>query len=101
MSILRQYESKNKPIWTVADGKVIKAKWNGDYGNYIEIDHGNNIHSFYGHLNSYNVKAGDLVKQGQEIGKVGSTGRSTGNHLHFGVLKNNEIDNPLKYLPNN
>ena len=99
MSILPQSKDNNKLIWTVANGKVIKAKWNGDYGNYIEIDHGNDIHSFYGHLNSYNVKEGDYVKQGQEIGKVGSTGYSTGDHLHFGVLKNKENDNPLKYLP--
>ena len=92
-------ENNNKPIWAVASGTVLKAQWKGGYGNYIEIDHGNGLHSFYGHLNSYKVKTGDYVQQGQEIGKVGSTGYSTGNHLHFGVFKNGEIDNPLKYLP--
>ena len=92
-------ESNNKPVWAVADGKVIMAKWNGGYGKYIAIDHGNGIISFYGHLNSHNVKAGDYVKQGQEIGKVGSTGYSTGNHLHFGVRKNKQSVNPLDFLP--
>ena len=92
-------ENNNKPIWAVASGTILKAQWKEGYGNYVEIDHGNGLHSFYGHLNSYNVKIGDYVQQGQEIGKVGSTGYSTGNHLHFGVFNNGKIDNPLKYLP--
>ena len=91
-------EKNGKPIFSVASGKIVKAQWNGGYGNYIEIDHGNGLISFYGHLNSYNVKAGDYVTQGQVIGKVGSTGYSTGNHLHFGVISNKSNVDPLKYL---
>ena len=91
-----QYEK----IWAVADGKVIKAKWNGGYGNYIEIDHGNGIISFYGHLNSYNVKAGDYVKQGEVIAVSGDTGWSTAPHLHFGVHKNGNSINPMRFYKN-
>ena len=91
----------NTKVISAADGKVVKAKWNGGYGNYIEIDHGNGIHSFYGHLNSYNVKAGDDVLQGQEIGKSGNTGGSTGPHLHFGVHKNGNTVNPYDYINKN
>ena len=92
-------EENNKPVWAVADGKVVMAQWYGGYGKYVEIDHGNGIHSFYGHLNSYDVKVGDYVTQGQEIGKVGNTGQSTGNHLHFGVKKGDTSINPFIYLP--
>jgi len=68
-----------------AGGKVIAAKmgWNGAYGNMIIISHSNGVQTLYAHLNKINVKAGDTVVQGQKIGEVGSTGRSTGPHLHF------------------
>lgn len=89
----------NTPVYAVADGKVSMAQWYNGYGNYVEIDHGNGIHSFYGHLTSYNLKKGDIVHQGQNIGKSGNTGIGTGAHLHFGIHKNNIPDDPTKYLP--
>ena len=83
-------------IYAVADGKVIKANWNGGYGNYVEIEHENNVISFYGHLSSISVKSGFNIKKGDLLGYVGSTGVSTGAHLHFGVhLKGNRND-PLR-----
>ena len=82
------------------------AQWNGGYGKYIEIDHGNGLHSFYGHLNSYNVNSGDYVKQGQIIALSGNTAgigkngvkQSTGPHLHIGAKLNNKSENPLNYI---
>ena len=90
----------NTPVYAVADGIVFKSEWYNGYGNYIEIDHGNNIHSFYGHLNKRDVTKGSTVKQGQNIGLSGNTGAGTAEHLHFGVHNNTKSDNPVKYLPN-
>lgn len=76
------------PVYSSAEGRVILAKmggYNGGYGNYIIISHDNNIQTVYGHLSQVNVIAGQSVSQGQLIGKVGNTGRSTGPHLHFEV----------------
>ncbi|MEI6811004.1 MAG: M23 family metallopeptidase [Candidatus Nomurabacteria bacterium] len=76
------------PVYSSAEGRVILAKmggYNGGYGNYIIISHDNNIQTVYGHLSQINVVAGQSVSQGQIIGKVGNTGRSTGPHLHFEV----------------
>lgn len=76
------------PIFAAADGTVILAKdygWNGGYGNYIVIKHGNGTQTLYGHLSAVKVSAGDRVTQGQTIGNMGSTGNSTGSHLHFEV----------------
>ena len=89
----------NTPVNTVEDGTVVKAGWKEGYGNYIEIDHGNGLHSFYGHLNKINVSKGDKVYQGDNIGLSGNTGKSKGPHLHFGVHKNGEKVNPIDYLP--
>ena len=94
----------NTPVYTVADGTVVDSKWNGGYGNYIEIEHDNGLRTFYGHLNTRNVKAGDVVKQGQTIGLSGNTGIGTGPHLHFGMKRkmkgeNAESLDPRKYLP--
>ncbi len=88
------------PIQAPADGIVKVAKWYNGYGNYIEIDHGNGVHSFYGHLSTFNVKAGDKILQGQNIGKSGNTGIGTGAHLHFGVHKNGQRVNPLDFVTN-
>jgi murein DD-endopeptidase MepM/ murein hydrolase activator NlpD len=76
------------PIVAAAGGVVIAAEWHHAFGNMIEIDHGGEIVTRYAHSSVMHVKAGDIVKRGQKIAEVGSTGRSTGPHLHFGVLLN-------------
>jgi len=87
------------PIYAADDGVVITAGWNSSgYGNYIIIDHGNGIHTLYGHASKLGVKKGDRVKKGDVIGAIGSTGRSTGPHLHFEVRINGNKVNPLDYL---
>lgn len=98
----------NTPVKATTRGKVVMAQWYNGYGKYIEIDHGNNIHSFYGHLNSYDVKVGDIVNTGQVIAKSGNTAgigkngkvMTTGPHLHFGVHKNGQSVNPLEFVRN-
>ena len=80
-------------------GTVVVAGWNGGYGNYVEIDHGGGTRSWYGHLSAITVKKGAPVKQGEEIGKEGSTGTSTGSHLHFGLEVNGQLVDPAAYIP--
>lgn len=84
------------PIMAVADGTVIYSGWNGGYGNYIEIRHNDVYQTNYAHLVDYEVGYGDKVKQGDVIGYVGSTGYSTGPHLHYEVEVNGEKINPLE-----
>lgn len=84
------------PIETVADGTVVFAGWQGAYGNFIKIEHGGGIATAYAHLSKMNVKKGDRVRQGQVIGEVGTTGRSTGPHLHYEMYKNGELVHPLE-----
>lgn len=79
-------------------GKVIAAGNVGGYGNYIIVDHGNGICTLYGHLSCISVSAGQNVAAGQKIGNVGSTGRSTGPHLHFEVIKNGQRVNPRIFV---
>lgn len=79
-------------------GKVSLAGWNGGYGNCVIIDHGNGRQTLYGHLEGYTVQAGDVVGKGQEIGKSGSTGKSTGPHLHFGVKEGDRFVDPMSYF---
>jgi murein DD-endopeptidase MepM/ murein hydrolase activator NlpD len=81
------------------NGTIIKADWEGGYGNLIEIDHGNGLTTRYGHLSRVGVQIGDTVKRGQIIGLIGSTGRSTGPHLHYEVRINNKPINPRRFLP--
>ena len=75
--------STGDPVRATANGKVASSGWAGGYGRMVEIDHGNGLSTRYGHLSEINVKVGDTVKIGQVIGAVGSTGRSTGPHLHY------------------
>ncbi|MEE8409925.1 MAG: M23 family metallopeptidase [Myxococcota bacterium] len=82
------------PVWTVGDGRVLKAGWNGGFGRYVEIRHANNWRSQYAHLSKILVKAGQRVGQKEVIGKVGTTGLSTGPHLHFGLKRNGKYVNP-------
>lgn len=86
-------------VLAAADGTVVTAGWNsGGYGYYITINHGGGIVTLYGHNSKLLVKAGDKVKKGQVIAKVGSTGNSTGPHIHFEVLKDGTVVNPYNYL---
>lgn len=86
-------------VLAAADGTVVTAGWNsGGYGYYITINHGGGIVTLYGHNSKLLVKSGDKVKKGQVIAKVGSTGNSTGPHIHFEVLKNGSVVNPYDYL---
>lgn len=92
----------NAFVYAPANGKVTAAFWNGGYGRYVEIDHGvingQRVVSYYGHLNKWIVAPGQVVTQGEHIGYVGSTGNSTGPHLHFGIKENGNIINPTKYI---
>jgi len=85
-------------VKTTADGKVILAGWFQGYGKCVRIRHKNNLETLYGHLSKINVKEGQMVNTGQVIGQVGSTGHSTGNHLHYEVRKNGKPVNPRNFL---
>ncbi len=81
-----------------ANGKVVDAKTFSSYGRTIVIDHGNNYKTLYAHLNGYAVSTGDVVEKGQVIGYVGTSGRSTGPHLHYEVQYKGERVNPINYI---
>jgi murein DD-endopeptidase MepM/ murein hydrolase activator NlpD len=87
------------PINATADGVVVIARWVKGYGYGIYIDHGNGLSTRYGHLSRIDVTEGQTVKRGDHLGLVGSTGRSTGPHLHYEVRLNGEAIDPLRYLP--
>ena len=91
--------STGTPVSTTASGLVIFAGWDGGYGKKIVIYHMDKYTTVYAHLSDINVSVGDEVKQGQVIGKVGSTGHSTGSHLHYEVYVNNQPQNPKDFLP--
>lgn len=96
----------NTPVYAPANGKIIASYISGslttDYGRLVKIDHGEingkKVTSLYGHLNKWLVGAGDVVSKGQTIALVGSTGNSTGPHLHFGIYENDTPVNPAKYI---
>jgi murein DD-endopeptidase MepM/ murein hydrolase activator NlpD len=90
---------KGDIVLASGNGTVKKAGWTGGYGNLLEIDHGNGLTTRYGHLSRIDVKAGDVISRGQEVGLVGSTGRSTGPHLHFEVRVGEKSVNPRRFLP--
>jgi hypothetical protein len=86
------------PVRATANGKVVSSGWAGGYGRMVEVDHGNGLSTRYGHLSEINVKVGDPIKIGQVIGAVGSTGRSTGPHLHYETRIEGEAVDPQKFL---
>lgn len=91
----------NTPLYAAEAGIVTHSGWGrtkGGYGIYIDIDHGNGLVTRYGHASKVFVKAGDQVARGQSIGMVGTTGRSTGTHVHFEVVRNGRKVNPLEYI---
>ncbi len=89
---------RGTPIYAIASGKVVYAGWMRGYGRVVKINHGGGVISLYAHQSKILVKKGDFVKEHQVIGKVGSTGRSTGPHLHLGVYKKGKPINPNIYL---
>ncbi|MDS1004867.1 M23 family metallopeptidase [Clostridium sporogenes] len=85
-------------IYCSLDGRVIYSGWEEGYGKVIKINHNSELTTIYAHCSSLNVKVGQYVKKGEKIAEVGSTGRSTGPHVHFELRKNNEPCNPLIYI---
>ena len=85
-------------IHVIADGTVTSASYNGAYGNLVKVDHGNGVETWYAHTSKMLVKKGNTVKAGDIIAKVGSTGNSTGPHLHLEIRINGEHVNPQNYL---
>ena len=90
--------SSGTPILAAAGGVVVAQEHHPAYGNMVEIDHGNDLVTRYGHASKVLIKKGDLIKRGQKIAEVGSTGRSTGSHLHFEVLVQGVFQDPQKFL---
>lgn len=90
--------SYGSDIKAAAGGTVTYASWMSGYGNYVVINHGNGYQTAYGHCSSISASVGQKVSQGQTIAKMGSTGRSTGTHLHFEIKKNGVFQNPLGYV---
>jgi murein DD-endopeptidase MepM/ murein hydrolase activator NlpD len=86
------------PIYATAAGTVTNAGWSGGYGRMVEIDHGNGLSTRYGHLSQIDVGVGDKVRIGQVVGRMGSTGRSTGPHLHYETRIDGEAVDPQKFL---
>lgn len=89
---------KGQPVYATAAGTVTLANYRGAYGNLVVIDHGFGLESRYGHLSAFTVEPGDRVQRGDVVGRVGATGRATGYHLHYEVLANGKLLNPLQLL---
>lgn len=90
---------RGTPIIAPADGRVVKAEYNSGYGRMVELDHGFGIHTIYAHCQALNVREGEYVQRGDLLGTIGSTGQSTGPHLHFEVRLEGHAVDPLDYLP--
>ncbi|MES2119523.1 MAG: M23 family metallopeptidase [Pseudomonadota bacterium] len=91
--------ARGTPIYATADGTVLRAGWNsGGYGNLVELDHGRGITTRYAHMSATLVRPGDRVTRGQQVGLMGSTGRSTGNHLHYEVRIDARAVNPIPFM---
>ena len=86
------------PVRATAKGTATIAGWQGGYGKMVEIDHGNGLSTRYGHLSSIDVEVGKVVRKGQIVGRLGSTGRSTGPHVHYETRVDGEAVDPLKFL---
>ena len=91
--------SWGSPVWAAHTGIVTAARFDRGFGNYVVLQHGDGTASIYAHMSSLRVRKGDPVYVGEQIGRVGSTGLSTGPHLHFEIRKNGVPVNPLNYLP--
>jgi len=89
---------RGTPVYATADGIVGMAQWYSSYGNYVQIEHGGDMETRFGHLTSFTVQAGDAVHKGDLIGYVGTTGRSTGPHLHYEVRVANVAVDPRPYM---
>jgi murein DD-endopeptidase MepM/ murein hydrolase activator NlpD len=87
-----------EPVRASADGTVTAAGWSGGYGRVVDIDHGNGLSTRYGHLSAIDVRVGQSIRGGQILGKVGSTGRSTGPHLHYETRVRGEAVDPQRFL---
>jgi murein DD-endopeptidase MepM/ murein hydrolase activator NlpD len=87
-----------EPVHATADGVVASAAFSGNYGNLIVVEHGYGITTRYGHLSKFGTRTGQKVHRGDVLGYVGSTGRSTASHLHYEILVNGQLTNPLKLL---
>ena len=90
-------QRKGTPIVAVADGKVLSSGWRGAWGIMTILEHGDNWRTYYGHQDTTKVEVGDVVKQGQEIGTLGTTGRTTGPVISFLVTHKNKFHNPLNF----
>src|SRR5499426_4337692 len=90
--------STGEPVRATAAGKVVFTGWSGGYGKMVEVDHGNGLSTRYGHLSAIDVSEGQNVRVGQIVGKVGSTGRSTGPHLHYETRIDGDAVDPQKFL---
>jgi murein DD-endopeptidase MepM/ murein hydrolase activator NlpD len=91
---------KGTPVIATADGEVVYAAYSKNgYGRLVRIAHGGGIETWYAHLKSLDVRQGARVKQGQQIGRVGRSGRTTGFHIHYEVHVNGEAVEPRRYLP--
>ncbi len=89
---------RGQPILAAAAGRVVSVGPQGGYGNLVIVDHGHGIQTRYGHLSGFDVRPGQMVARGQQIARMGSTGRSTGDHLHFEVRLNDRAVNPRPFL---